>query len=212
MAIDLATGLDAAFRDLRAIAGRLTTMHDEGYWPAAPDHDAPTRQRTVAGPDDVPGQLRDCGVGDERARVAWCAMSGHLYAAELAAADALAAIGGRPAPVPVPRPTSLLDAQTAVRRLSGRLRGLQRLWSAAPPPVARKLADALLGARGRHNGTCLWHICQAMYESTSTVAEVGNGQPPPPCTGCRRVGSVGQPRKGGLCHACYQRRWRRTAA
>lgn len=211
MATDLGTALDAAYRDLRAISGRLTTMHEEAYWPRAPDRDAPTRQHLAAAatPDDVPGLDRDCGMGDERVRGAWHRMSGHLHAAELRAG---AALGVQTALIAPLRATSLLDAQCAVRRLGGRLRGLQRLYGAADAQQARHLADAVMGPRGRHTHTCLWHVEQAMHEATSAVAEVGDGRPAPPCTGCRKVGSVGQPRKGGLCHACYQRRWRRDRA
>jgi hypothetical protein len=75
-------------------------------------------------------------------------------------------------------------------------------------PNAMWLARQLMGERGHPEGSPCEHVRQAMFEAQRAIPIVGNGKPPPPCTECKRIGSVGQPRKGGKCDACYQRKYR----
>ena len=206
-----ARAFDLAARDLHAIAQRLATMHDIGWTPAQPDHDRPTLTLPAgAGPDDVPGPAWDPGLGDYRVRQGWQRMVCHLAHAEQTMTDVLcAALGLQSRPVPPCRPTGLVDVQVCVRRLqdrTGDLRGLWREWSGERPetptwrvdqPRARWLARQL--------DPPFEHIRQAMYETQRAVPIVGSGKPPATCTQCRRLGSIGQPRIGGVCYACDQR-------
>jgi hypothetical protein len=207
-----ARAFDLAHRDLHAITVRLETMHAEGWHPRQPDHDRPTPLRPPGDVDYVPGITRDCGQGDEQVRQGWARMVRHLHAAEQQSTDVLcAAVGTQSRCVPPCRPTSLLDAQSATRRLTERYSALQRLWerwSTDSVPNSMWLARQLMGERGRPDGSPCEHIRQAMFETQRVVVIVGNGKPPPPCSKCKRIGSFGQPRKGGLCHACYQARYR----
>jgi hypothetical protein len=202
--------------DLPAIAVRLEPMHEAGWWPAQPDHDRPTPHRPPGiDPDFVAGSTWDCGQGDERVRQGWGRMVCHLHHAEQQSTDVLcAALGIDGRSVPVCQATALLDAQSSVRRLRERYSGLQRLWekwSTSEVPNAMWLARQLMGERGRPEGSPCEHVRQAMFEAQRAIPIVGNGKPPPPCTECKRIGSVGQPRKGGKCDACYQRRYRLLA-
>lgn len=210
-----ARAFDLAHGDLAAVSARLTTMFEAGWWPAQPDHDRPTRPPAAGGPQF------DCGLGDERARQAWARLTGHLTAAEQQATDVLcAAVDTQSRCVPVCRHASLLDAQSSVARLRERLTALQRLWAlwagnveVAPTwqvdiPRSQWLARQLMGERSHTTGSAFWHLEQARYDAQKIVREVGNGRPPAACPKCRRTGSIGQPRKGGLCHACYQTKYR----
>ena len=207
-----ARAFDLAKRDLQAIADRHETMHTECWWPKQPDRDRPTPTLPPGlDVDTVPGPTWDCGQGDHQIRQGWERMVCHLYAAELAQAEVLAALLERETPhVRRCRPTSLLDAQHCVERLTKRLSASQGFHDSMADDVPRQmwLARQLMGPRGNPAGSCFDHIKCAMYEAQRAVPIVGNGKPPPPCTKCRRIGSVGQPRKGGLCHACYQARYR----
>lgn len=208
-----ARAFDLAHRDLAAIKVRLEPMHDAAWWPAQPDRDRPTPHRPPGLDDDyVAGSTWDCGQGDERVRQGWARMVCHLHQAEQQATDVLcAALDVSSRPVAVCRATSLLDAQLATRRLQERYGGLQRLWerwSTGEVPNAMWLARQLMGERGRPEGSPCEHVRQAMFEAQRTIPIVGNGKAPPPCTDCKRIGSVGQPRKGGKCDACYQRKYR----
>lgn len=212
-----------AFGDLQAVSSRLETMHVECWHPAGPNRDRPTPHRDPnAGPDDVKGIVRDCGLGDERARQGWGRMTWHLRNAEQVSSDVLLALRGiESRPVAVYRPTSLLDAQSGVKRIGSRLRALQGLhgmWSegvagavdigGVDVPRAQWLARQLMGERGRPQGSCFAELEQARYEAQRVVREVGTGKPPAACPQCRRLGSIGQPRKGGLCFACDKRNQR----
>jgi hypothetical protein len=210
-----ARAFDLAHRDLAAIAARLEPMHDAAWWPAQPDHDRPTPNRPpTVDPDFVAGSMWDCGQGDERVRQGWTRMVCHLWRADETATVVLRAglCVTRDAPVVVYRPTSLLDAQLGVKRLQARHKALERLWerwTVDDVSRARWLADALMkGPTGHEDGSCCDDIKHAMYEAQRAIPIVGNGKPPATCTQCRRLGSIGQPRIGGVCFACDKRNQR----
>lgn len=221
-AVGFPRAVDLARRDLQAIWDRLPTMHDEGWHPRRPDRDRPTPTLPPGfGPDDVPGPTWDCGLGDHRVRQGWQRMICHIERAEQAATDVLcAALGIQSRSVPPCRPTGLVDAQMAVQRLRDRTADSEALWrqwagvdEATPTwrvdvPRSQWLAQQLMGPRGNPAGSCFDLVKHAMHETQRVVAIVGNGKPPPPCSDCKRIGSVGQPRKGGKCDACYQRKYR----
>jgi hypothetical protein len=74
---------------------------------------------------------------------------------------------------------------------------------------ARWLAEALTeGPSGKEAGSCCDDIKQAMHEAQRVIPIVGNGKPPATCVQCRRLGSIGQPRIGGVCFACDKRNQR----
>lgn len=220
--------------ELKAISSRLPTMYDECYVPAGPNRDRPTPHRDpTAGPDDVKGSKWDCGLADERAREAWVELVAHLERAEQQATNILRALPGwDAAPVPVCRPASLLDAQLRVqrlRRLLWALRGFYETYAGTAPtapkdggvavdsygvdPERARWLLAQLGYKDdKKPGFCFSEITYAKYKAQGIVREVGNGRPPDVCPGCRRTGSVGQPRKGGLCYACDKRNQRNPLA
>lgn len=205
-------------RDLKAISDRLEPMHTECWLPAGPNRDRPTPHRDpTAGPDDVKGIVRDCGLGDERARQGWARMIWHLRNAEQVSTDVLRALRGLEArPVSAYAPTELVDAQCGVERLQKALAALQRFyvqWASddghlIDVPRAQWLARQLMGERGRPQGSCFAEIEAAMYEAQRVVRQVGSGKSPVACPQCRRLGSIGQPRRGGLCYSCDNRNTR----
>lgn len=204
-----ARAFDLAARDLAAIAARLEPMFDEGWRPHAPNPDRPG----TTNPDPAGGPIWDCGMGDERVRQGWRRLNRHLAAAEQQATDALcAALGVQSRSVPVSPPRSLDGTIGCVKRLQARVGPLRRLWDewdgvgdVEHEQAARWLARQLMGERGRPQGSAFDHITQAMYEAQRAIPIVGTGKPPATCTQCRRLGSIGQPRIGGLCYACDQR-------
>jgi hypothetical protein len=210
-AIGFPRAAESARSDLKAIWSRLPTMHDECWCPRRPDHDRSTPTLPAGfGPDDVPGPTWDCGQGDHRARQGWQRMIGHIETAQTTQAAILEAIlpVRRGLSVVVCRPTSLLDAQHSVRTLRGRLSATQALWEDLDVPRQQWLARQLMGPRGNPDGSCFDEIRLAMCETQRVVREVGTGKPPAVCPRCRRVGSIGQPRKGGLCFACDKQAYR----
>lgn len=191
-----------AVDDLAAIAARLPAMHDEGWHPARTASDRPSPPRPPdAPPDFVPGATWDCGLGDHQVRERWTVLVGHLHRAEQQATDVLcAAFGMTSRCVPVCRPTSLLDAQSSTRRLQERVGALSAFLGQADSRQARWLET--------HLAACLGDIAAAYYQTVRVVPIVGTGKAPATCIQCRRLGTIGQPRRGGLCYTCYTRNQR----
>lgn len=217
----LPRALDLAQTDLAAIAARLEVVHTEAWLPAKPDHDRPTPSKPPkpgAGPDDVEGEKWDPGLGSHEAQEAWRTMSVHLDEAAERVAIVLSWVTGRPIPTPVApeRPLRGLvvasDVEvraTAIRRLAGRLKRLERVYAALPPgDDAKWVAEVLMGESGKPAGSACQHITLA-YDAVSDICPiVGTGKRPPICTVCRNPSSIGLRDHGGKCAACAKRQSR----